>query len=201
MTVPLARIDRIVDDEVVTPEVVAEVKKIVEEHRGVFPERSWRYNEASVPLFKRSSTASIVEAAKKFDVDAALVSAVIKAESDFNPHEISNKGRARSDAAHAGDGVAVRRHELVRSGGEHLRRDALSPLAAEDVQRQRRPRGRGIQRRRGKRLEVQRRPALPRDGQLHQPHREPHPESDRDSKRSRPPARRRGCRSATVGLT
>ena len=32
------------------------------------------------------------EAAKKFDVDAALVSAVIKAESDFNPREMSNKG-------------------------------------------------------------------------------------------------------------
>ncbi len=31
-------------------------------------------------------------AAKKFDVDAILVSAVIHAESDFNPHELSNKG-------------------------------------------------------------------------------------------------------------
>jgi len=92
VTVPLARIDRVIDDEVSTPEVVAEVKKIIEEHHGIFPERSWRYNEASTPLFNSKFNATIVEAAKKFDVDAALVSAVIKAESDFNPHEVSNKG-------------------------------------------------------------------------------------------------------------
>jgi membrane-bound lytic murein transglycosylase B len=92
VTVPLARVERVIDDEVSTPEVVAEIKKIVEEHHGVFPERSWRYNEASAPLFKTKFDATIIEAAKKFDVDAALVSAVIKAESDFNPHELSNKG-------------------------------------------------------------------------------------------------------------
>ncbi len=92
VTVPLTRIDRVIDDEVSTPEVVAEVKKIVEEHHGVFPTRSWRYNEASAPLFHSKFNATIVEAAKKFDVDAALVSAVIKAESDFNPREVSNKG-------------------------------------------------------------------------------------------------------------
>jgi hypothetical protein len=92
VTVPLNRIDRVIDDEVTTPEVVAEVKKIVEEHHGVFPERSWRYNEASTPLFNTKFNGTIVEAAKKFDVDAALVSAVIKAESDFNPRETSNKG-------------------------------------------------------------------------------------------------------------
>jgi len=90
MDVPLARVDRIIDDEVVTPEVVAEVKKIIAE--GVFPRRSWRFNEASKPLFKSKYDSVIVEAAKKFDVDAALVSAVIKAESDFNAHEMSNKG-------------------------------------------------------------------------------------------------------------
>src|SRR5438045_8487209 len=39
ITVPLIRVDRIIDDEISTPEIVAEVKKIVEE--GVFPRRSW----------------------------------------------------------------------------------------------------------------------------------------------------------------
>ena len=91
-TVPLARLDRIVDDEVVEAAIVAEVKKIVEEQGGVFPKRSWRYSEASTPLFRSKFDATIMEAAKKFDVDAALVSAVIKAESDFNPREVSNKG-------------------------------------------------------------------------------------------------------------
>jgi membrane-bound lytic murein transglycosylase B len=90
MTLPIVRIDRIIDDEIVTPEVVAEVKKIVEE--GVFPKRSWRYTEDSGPIFKSKFDKVIVDAAKKFDVDAALVSAVIKAESDFNPRELSNKG-------------------------------------------------------------------------------------------------------------
>lgn len=93
MSVPLTRVDRIIDDEVeevVPPAVAAEVKKIVEE--GVFPRKSWRYSEASTPLWKTKYDRIIVAAAKKFDVDAALVSAVIKAESDFNPREVSNKG-------------------------------------------------------------------------------------------------------------
>lgn len=91
VTMPLARIDRIVDDEVVPAAVVEEVKKIVE-HEGIFPKRSWRYDDARGPIFKSKFDRVIVEAAKKFDVDAALISAVIKAESDFNPHELSNKG-------------------------------------------------------------------------------------------------------------
>jgi membrane-bound lytic murein transglycosylase B len=90
LSMPLERVDRIVDDEIVTPEVVAEVKKIVES--GVFPKRSWRYDISSKPLFKTKFDQLIDEAAKHFDVDAGLVSAVIKAESDYNPREISNKG-------------------------------------------------------------------------------------------------------------
>jgi hypothetical protein len=90
LLLPIQRIDRIVDDEVATPEVVAEVKKIVEE--GVFPRRSWRYSDSSKPLFKTKFDKLIDEAARHFDVDAALVSAVIKAESDYNPREVSHKG-------------------------------------------------------------------------------------------------------------
>src|SRR5205809_1080548 len=67
--VPLARVDRIIDDEIATPEVVAEVKKIVEEG-GVFPHRSWRYNATSGPIFKTKYDKIIIEAARKFDVDA-----------------------------------------------------------------------------------------------------------------------------------
>ena len=91
MSLPLQRIERIVDDEIATPAVVAEVKKIVEAG-GVFPKRSWRYDASSKPLFKTKFDKLIDEAAKRFDVDAALVSAVIKAESDYNPREVSNKG-------------------------------------------------------------------------------------------------------------
>jgi hypothetical protein len=90
MSMALTRIERIVDDEVTTPEVVEEVKKIVEE--GVFPRRSWTYSEVSPPLWQSKYNEIIIAAAKKFDVDAALISAVIKAESDYNPRELSHKG-------------------------------------------------------------------------------------------------------------
>jgi hypothetical protein len=92
MSIPLRRIERIVDDEIVPVEVVAEVKQIVEEEGGVFPKRSWRYSEASRPLWDSKYNDIIMEAAKKYDVDAALVSAVIKAESDYNPRIVSHKG-------------------------------------------------------------------------------------------------------------
>jgi hypothetical protein len=90
LSLPLSRIERIVDDEVTTAEVVAEVKKIVEE--GVFPRRSWHYSDDSKPLFQSKYNDIIIGAAKRFDVDAALVSAVIKAESDYDPRTLSNKG-------------------------------------------------------------------------------------------------------------
>ena len=90
MSLALNRIDRIVDDEVSTPEVAAEVKKIAED--GVFPRRSWRYSADRRPLFKSKYDETIVNAAKRFDVDAALVSAVIKAESDYDANTVSHKG-------------------------------------------------------------------------------------------------------------
>jgi soluble lytic murein transglycosylase-like protein len=92
ITVPLTRVERILDDEIVPAAIVEEVKKAVETDGGIFPTRSWRYEEAHQPLFKSKFDAIIVEAAKKFDVDASLVSAVIKAESDFNAREVSDKG-------------------------------------------------------------------------------------------------------------
>ena len=92
MSLPLTRIERIVDDEIVPVEVVEEVKKIVEEHGGVFPKRSWRYSDDSKPLWQSKYNDIIIAAARKFDVDAALVSAVIKAESDYNPRIVSHKG-------------------------------------------------------------------------------------------------------------
>ena len=90
MTMPLTRIERILDDEIVEMAAAPEVKKMIE--KGVFPKRSWHYDAGRAPIFHSKYDKMIVEAAKKFDVDAALISAVIKAESDFNPREVSNKG-------------------------------------------------------------------------------------------------------------
>ncbi|HYO78111.1 MAG TPA: lytic transglycosylase domain-containing protein [Thermoanaerobaculia bacterium] len=92
LSLPLSRVERIVDDEIVAAEVVAEVQKIIEEEGGVFPRRSWTYSDHSRPLFKSSYNDIIIDAARQFDVDAALVSAVIKAESDYNPRIVSHKG-------------------------------------------------------------------------------------------------------------
>ncbi|HEX6179336.1 MAG TPA: lytic transglycosylase domain-containing protein [Thermoanaerobaculia bacterium] len=91
MSLALTRLERIVDDEVETPEIVAAVQKIDDEG-GVFPRRSWRYSADRNPLFKSKYDATIIKAAKHFDVDAALVSAVIKAESDYDPATVSHKG-------------------------------------------------------------------------------------------------------------
>jgi hypothetical protein len=91
MSLPIRRIERIVDDEIITPEVVEEVRKIVEEG-GVFPKRSWRFHELSQPLWQSKYNDIIIEASRHFDIDAALVSAVIKAESDYNPRIVSHKG-------------------------------------------------------------------------------------------------------------
>ena len=90
MTMPLNRIERILDDEVIEVEKVPEVEKMIEE--GVFPKRSWHYDAARGPMFRSKYDRMIIDAAKKFDVDAALISAVIKQESDFNSREVSNKG-------------------------------------------------------------------------------------------------------------
>ncbi|MHB0970411.1 MAG: lytic transglycosylase domain-containing protein [Thermoanaerobaculia bacterium] len=84
---PIERVERILDDEVVAEDVVAEIKA-----DGVLPQRSYRFQETSRPLFASKFDDKIVEAARKFDVDAALVSAVIKAESDYNPKVVSRKG-------------------------------------------------------------------------------------------------------------
>ena len=89
MSLPLERLERIIDDEVIVIEPLPEAKKLAE---GVLPQRSWHYDASRGPLFRSRFDAAIIDAARKFDVDASLVSAVIKAESDFNPREVSHKG-------------------------------------------------------------------------------------------------------------
>src|ERR1043165_387208 len=74
MTIPLTRIDRIVDDEIAPAAVIAEVKKIVQEEGGIFPKRSWRYDAKRGPIFRSKYDSVIVEAAKKFDVEIGRAS-------------------------------------------------------------------------------------------------------------------------------
>ena len=50
VVMPVTRIDRIIDDEVILAAAAPEVKKMIAE--GVFPQRSWHYDPAHGPLFK-----------------------------------------------------------------------------------------------------------------------------------------------------
>jgi soluble lytic murein transglycosylase-like protein len=82
LELPIDRIERFIDDEVVP----------LPPQDASLPERKWRFDEESRPLFNTRFDPIIIEAARKFDVDAALVSAVIKAESSYNPRIVSHKG-------------------------------------------------------------------------------------------------------------
>lgn len=81
LELPLIRIERIVDDEIV-----------VSDPEPVMPAKKWGFDEASLPMFESRYDPIILAAARKFDVDAGLVSAVIKAESDYDARTVSNKG-------------------------------------------------------------------------------------------------------------
>ena len=85
--VALERIDRIVDDEVVV-ETVA-----VEGDLGL-PRRAYdlSYQAARKPLFGTAFDPLIDAAAKKSNIDAAFVSALIRAESNYEPRAVSRKG-------------------------------------------------------------------------------------------------------------
>lgn len=83
--IPLARVERIIDDE-----VEAEIHSPMPETEAL--ERGWRYNRDQKPIFRSRYDDWIMQLAWESDVDAALVSAVIKAESDFNPAVVSHKG-------------------------------------------------------------------------------------------------------------
>lgn len=85
--VDLALVERIVEDEVEVAEVV------VQEVGG--PEKvayDLSYKDERQPLFGSAYDAIIRAEAKKNDVDASLVSALIRAESNFEPRAVSRKG-------------------------------------------------------------------------------------------------------------
>jgi len=83
--VSLARIERIIADEVIVQQIEVAVLP------SLFPHKSWHYIETRLP-FKSKYDQTILDAARKLDVDPTLVASIIKAESDFDPRTISNKG-------------------------------------------------------------------------------------------------------------
>jgi soluble lytic murein transglycosylase-like protein len=85
--VDIARVDRIVDDEVVLDTVAVE-------ERG-FPKAATydlSYSAGRKPLFGSAYDALIEREAKRWNVDASFVSALIRAESNYEPRAVSRKG-------------------------------------------------------------------------------------------------------------
>jgi len=85
--VDLARVDRIIDDEVVVDTVAVEPSAVAA--GGIF---DLSYRPERKPLFSSPYDAIIEREARAFDIDAALVSALIRAESNFEPRAVSRKG-------------------------------------------------------------------------------------------------------------
>lgn len=85
MTIPLDLVDRIVDEEYERP------APRPEGGAGALPRRSVRLPDGKAALASPFS-AEILEAAKRYRIDPALIAAVIRAESNFVPSAISRKG-------------------------------------------------------------------------------------------------------------
>jgi hypothetical protein len=86
--VELSRVERIVDDEILVESVQVEPE--------LYPlaggEFDLSYRADRRPLFGTEYDAIIESAAKAYDIDAALVSALIRAESNYQPRAVSRKG-------------------------------------------------------------------------------------------------------------
>jgi hypothetical protein len=86
-TADLGRVDRIVEDEVVPKEEMGrELPRL--------PDAAYdlSYSPERKPLFASPWDALIEREAKRQNVDAALVSAILRAESNGNPRSVSRKG-------------------------------------------------------------------------------------------------------------
>ena len=86
-TVDMGRIERIVDDEVLVSDV--EVKEIGGKEPVAY---DLSYKDERKPLFNTAYDAIIQAEARKHDLDASFVSAVIRAESNYQPRAVSRKG-------------------------------------------------------------------------------------------------------------
>ncbi len=86
--VDLDRVDRILDDEVEVDETVT----LPLEEPGEPAAYDLSYHASRRPLFGTAYDAMIEAEARRANVDASLVSAVIRAESNFEPRSVSRKG-------------------------------------------------------------------------------------------------------------
>ena len=86
--VDLARVERIVDDEVAPPEERAALPAAAPAAAAY----DLSYRAGRRPLFHTPYDGLIDAEARRYDVDASLVSALIRAESNYQPYAVSRKG-------------------------------------------------------------------------------------------------------------
>jgi transglycosylase-like protein with SLT domain len=84
--VDMDRVERIVDDEVVVADV------IVTAPSGDSVSYDLSYREDRKPLYNTPYDKVIASESKRYGVDASLVSALIRAESNYEPRAVSRKG-------------------------------------------------------------------------------------------------------------
>jgi hypothetical protein len=85
--VDLSRVERIVDDEVAIPDVT-----VRDGGKADSVAYDLSYREDRRPLFNTPYDKLIAVEAKRYGVDASLVSALIRAESNYQPRAVSRKG-------------------------------------------------------------------------------------------------------------
>src|SRR6266496_1911092 len=85
--VDLERVERIVDDEVVIDDVCVQWDPALGS-----PAYDLSYRDERKPLFNTPYDKLIAAEARRFGVDASLVSALIRAESNYEPRAVSRKG-------------------------------------------------------------------------------------------------------------
>ena len=87
--VALDRVERIVDDEVVSEAVVRKETALPAPRSVAY---NLGYDAKRKPLFGTAYDRVIEAEARRYNVDAALVSALIRAESNYEPYAVSRKG-------------------------------------------------------------------------------------------------------------
>jgi hypothetical protein len=150
---------------------------------------------SAVPAFvPERFTRPIARAAQRWNVSAALLSAQLYAESNFNPFARSPAGAQGPGAVHAGHGGGLRLEEPIRPRGVDRRPGPLDARPAAPV-RGRAARARRLQRGSGAGGAVRMRAAVSRDARLRRA--DPRPDGRRgggDARRwGRGPARRMRC--------
>jgi hypothetical protein len=85
--VDLGRIERIVDDEIVVDTV-----RVEGDAAGTPAPYDLSFRGDRKPLFATAYDALIEQEARRYDIDASLVSALIRAESNYEPRAVSRKG-------------------------------------------------------------------------------------------------------------